>query len=222
MKDNYIHICFIIDESGSMYSSSKDVTCGFQSMIEEQKKLTEGKCTISLFTFNSKVKEIFLGKDVNEIENIDYFPYGSTSMNDGIGTAINKVGKWLSDMDERERPSKNLIVIMTDGEENSSKEFTFNKVKEMISHQEEKYNWTFMYMGTDLTSMKQVNELGIKMSSFSSRKDYTNNYKIVSDTTSSYRKRGFYQSKVVFDNLNAELNEVTNKYEVDNGIKIKQ
>ena len=164
-KGNFIHLVFVIDESGSMYPSVSDVVNGFKQMIDEQKKVKEGKCSVSLYTFADSWKEVYLGKDVSEIDDIQYHPNGLTAMNDGIGVAIDRVGKWLSDMDEKDRPSKNLVIIMTDGEENNSKEYSLDRVKEMIKHQTEKYSWDFMYIGTDITTKKDANRLGVtKMS----------------------------------------------------------
>lgn len=222
-KDNYINITFVIDKSGSMYQSTNDVIGGFKSTIEEQKNIKDGKCTVSLFTFDSEVKEVYLGKDVNEINDFEYNAGGLTAMNDGIGIAIDKVGKWLSDMNEEDRPSKNLVVIMTDGAENNSKEYSFDRVKEMIKHQEEKYNWTFMYMGTDITSMEDVKKLGIKMSAFSSRKDYASNYTVVNEAATLYRnlKCDAVSAAATMDAfLSTEADIMTTKYETENNIKL--
>lgn len=223
MKDNYIHVCFIIDESGSMYSSKDDVIGGFKNTINEQKELKNGKCSVSLFTFNSDVKKVYIGKDVNDVEIIDYHPNGMTAMNDGIGIAIDSVGKWLSNMDESERPSKNLIVIMTDGAENNSKEYTFEKVREMIKHQEDKYNWSFIYMGTDLTNMKDVESLGIKMSAFSTRSDLYKNYSVVNEATKLYRcAKTSAEAYATMDSwLETETNKMSDEYENKTGIKLK-
>ena len=220
-SSNFIHICFIIDESGSMSSSVNDVKGGFMRMIEEQKNIKDGKCTVSLFKFDSSVTEVFVGKDVSEINEIEYKPWGSTAMNDGIGTAINKIGKWLADMNEEDRPSKNLIVIMTDGEENASKEFTFTQCREMIKHQEEKYNWSFVYMGSDLTSMKEVNSLGIRMSAFNSKSNLGNSYDIVNKVTASYRcSTSLAESNLAFDVLANDCLKETILYEKEKGIKL--
>lgn len=216
MKDNFIHVAFIIDESGSMYSSTNDVVGGFNQMIEEQKKENDGQCSISLFTFNNRVKEVYLGKDVNDINGINYSPNGCTAMNDGIGSAIDKIGQWLNNMDDAERPSKNIIVIMTDGEENASQEYSLEKVKEMIKHQENKYNWTFIYMGTDLTNLKDANSLGIKLRSVSSRKEFSTNYTIVNSALSSLRKN----DKDALLYCENALKERTMKYETEKNIKL--
>ena len=108
-------------------------------------------------------------------------------MNDGIGTAITNIGKWLNDMSEDERPSKNLIVIMTDGYENASKEYTLPQVREMIKHQTDKYNWTFMYVGADVTTTKDAESLGIKAKSMSSKSDFKKSWEITNNAATLYR-----------------------------------
>lgn len=109
MKENYIHVCFIVDKSGSMYDAASDVVGGFKSIIAEQRQVKDGQCSVSLYTFDDNVVEHYIGKDVFEVEDFVYVPSGCTAMNDGIGTAIDNIGKWLSETPEEERPSKNLI-----------------------------------------------------------------------------------------------------------------
>ena len=221
MKENFVHICAIIDESGSMYPSKGDVIGGFQKMIDEQKEEKEGTCAISLYRFATTVKRDFIGKDVNEIEEITYEPSGLTAMNDGIGTAITEIGKWLADMDEKDRPSKNIIVIMTDGAENNSREYDFNSINKMIKHQEEKYNWTFIYMGTDITKTDDVKKLGIRMSRFSSRDDLSENYNMLGNSTKMFRKATCSaQAAVTMDWMATECDIQNAKYEAQRGIKL--
>lgn len=94
MKDNFIHVCFIIDESGSMYTSKQDVIGGFKRVIEEQRSIKEGKCAISLYTFNHKIKEVFLFKEIESVEeNLVYEPGGSTALYDAVSIAIDNIGK---------------------------------------------------------------------------------------------------------------------------------
>ena len=252
MKNNFIHICFIIDESGSMTGSESDIIGGFNKLVEEQKEVKDGQCSVSFFSFNDEVKERFIGKDVNEVEPLtigklkfnplynvftsleidpegtnqsySYSPNGCTAMNDGIGTAIDKIGKWLNEMSEDERPSKNLIVIMTDGEENCSREYTLSKVQEMIKHQTEKYDWSFVYMGMDITSKNTADDLGISSRSFSSKasssvyKNYSNlgnsatMYRCCCDTVTASATMDAY--------LNTELKNDTALYEAEVGVKI--
>ena len=271
MKSNLIHVCFIIDKSGSMFSSKEDVVGGFNKTIEEQRAVKDGECVVSLFTFNDNVKQVFLGRKLDEIKPLtcnveprfyglcntvqtvvttswdgtknmlnqssvseykskendyNYSPEGLTAMNDGIGTAIDKIGVWLADMPEEERPSKNLIVIMTDGCENASKEYTLKRVKEMIQHQTEVYNWSFVYMGTDVNTVETAENLGINMRSFSSRRsdDTYANYSNISKATTAYRcSDDIVMASATMDCcLTENLKKMTKSYEDTLGFKIEK
>ena len=262
MRENYINLVFVLDESGSMAGSESDVINGFNKLIEEQKAIDNGKCTVSLFTFDSKVSERFIGKEVHEVKKLEadrgyefssimsvssvivdgvadikveasshetdplyrYCPGGLTAMNDGIGIAIDKIGKWLADMPEEERPSKNLIVIMTDGEENSSKEYTLVKVQEMIKHQTEVYDWSFVYMGMDITSKDAAESLGINNRSYTSKssESITKSWDNISYLNTCYRNAVTAADyDVAYTTFNAKLSEDTKLYEEQTGIKIE-
>lgn len=227
MKSNLLHICFVLDESGSMYNSVNDVIGGFQRLIDEQKGEKNGECIISLYRFSGIVKKDYIGKSRNfiywlaYIVLLNYSPGGCTAMNDGIGTAIDEIGKWLSDMDESERPSKNMIVIMTDGQENASKEYDFDVVKEKIKHQEEKYSWTFVYMGTNLQDLKDANRLGIKMRSVSGSRNITANYSHIDTYAKALRSSTNTASVAAADAfLTRQLCEDTTRYQVENNITL--
>ena len=187
MKDKLIHVCFVIDSSGSMAGSEKDVVGGFKKTIEEQKAVKDGDCIVSLYEFASGVKQVYLGKNLDEVKDIDYFVGGMTKLYDGIGTAIDDVGKWLADMPEEERPSKNLIVIITDGGENSSTEYSLKDVKDRIKEQTNKYSWDFIYLGNDLSDAKDANDIGIKYRGFTTKKKFYNNYDAISTGLTAYR-----------------------------------
>jgi uncharacterized protein YegL len=227
MKENFIHVCFVIDESGSMTLSQSDVIGGFKRVIDEQRAVKDGTCSVSLFKFSDKVTEVYRGKDVNDVDYLDgetYKPGGMTAMNDGIGTAIDNIGKWLDDMKEDDKPEKNLFVIMTDGMENNSKEYSGKKVRDMIKHQEEKYNWTFMYLGTDITDAKAAVDLGISYRGYSSRDDVTANYLSVSTVVTAYRSTsGSCETKAtaMASTLDSEMNTMNSAYEKKIGKKIE-
>ena len=221
MKSNLLHICFVLDESGSMYNSIDDVTEGFQKLIDEQRKEKNGECIISLYRFSNTVKEDYIGKPVDKVPRLTYSPWGCTAMNDGVGTAIDEIGKWLSDMDESERPSKNIIVIMTDGKENASKEYDFDVVKKKIKHQEEKYSWTFVYMGTNLQDLRDANRLGIKMRSVSDSRNITANYSYIDTYVKALRSSTNAASVAAANSLLArQLREDTTRYQVENNITL--
>ena len=261
-KSNFVNLVFVIDESGSMYSSQEDIIGGFNKTIDEQRAVEDGECVVSLYKFSDGVDKVFIGKSLDEIKpltkgdnchwssfssasivvNADgttsyksetiyndvdktftYDPHGCTAMNDGIGTAIDEIGKWLSDMPEEERPSKTVFVIMTDGYENVSKQYTLSQVREMIKHQTEKYNWTFVYMGMDISTKDTADSLGINTRSFSSKSSHDTfmNYKNISDSVSVYRCADVCCADAMFtSNLTTSLDEMTKTYESATGIKI--
>lgn len=226
MKENFIHVCFVIDESGSMAGTESDIIGGFRKVVDEQRAVKDGKCAVSLYKFNDRVSEIYIGKDVNEIDYLDdksYRPGGCTAMNDAIGTAIDKIGKWLSDMDEAERPEKNLVVIMTDGEENSSSEYSLKKVKEMIKHQEEKYNWTFMYLGADITDAAYAKSYGFENRMYSSKDNLNKSYDTINTALNCYRSaKGSYEERnsLWLSGFEASIDNMNTAYENETGKKI--
>lgn len=227
MKDNFIHVCFVIDESGSMGGTETDVIGGFKKVIDEQKEVKDGTCSVSYFKFASNVEEVYIGKDVNEVEYLDgkYRPCGLTALFDGVGMAIDKIGAWIDKMPESEKPEKNLIVVMTDGGENNSKEYSASKVKEMIKHQEDKYNWSFIYMGSDLTNAEDANTLGFKSRSFASKSNYYKNYDIINASVTAYRNAvGDAHVKMCAFNdvLSLETDNLTEEYAAANGLDVDE
>ena len=226
MKENFIHVCFVIDESGSMSGTESDIIGGFKKVIDEQKANKDGKCAVSLYKFASKVSKIYIGKDVNDVDYLDeksYCPGGCTAMNDAIGTAIDEIGKWLDAMDEAEKPEKNLIVIMTDGEENSSVEYSFSKVKEMIKHQEEKYSWSFMYLGADISDASYAKSYGFDNRLYSTKKSLHKTYDMINTSLNCYRSvTGSTEIKnAAFAlNLQESIDALNADYESETGQKI--
>ena len=225
---NWINLVFVIDKSGSMYPSRDDVVGGFNKTIEEQKANKDGKVTVSLYTFNDKVTEEYLGVDINDIAKFNYSPDGMTAMNDGIGTAIDNVGKWLYEKDRtgQEMPGKTLVVVMTDGMENFSKEYSLKQVQDKIKEQTEKYSWEFIYMGTDITTSKAADDLGFKFKTFNSRGKFSKNYDIINCATSAYRSMAATGASLADTTLafaatlNEEAIKNTADYEKELGKKI--
>lgn len=222
MKDNFTHVCFIIDESGSMYDSVSDVRGGFVKIIEEQKANTIGTCAVSMFTFNSHTTEHCLLKDVQEIDsNLKYSPGGNTALNDAVGIAITRVGRQLAEMPEEERPSSNLIVIMTDGYENASREYTLSQVKAMIKEQTDVYSWTFMYLGADITNSEIADDLGVKYKAYSTKNSLDKNYSAVNMILSEARSVDASSAYLAMDNavynLSAQMND---EFADETGIKL--
>jgi hypothetical protein len=168
MKKNKTHATFILDRSGSMGIIWGDVTGGYESFIKEQKE-KDGECSFSLHVFDDKFETIENFVDIQKASpTLKVSPRGMTALYDAIGKAINETGEKLRDLPEIERPEKVIVFIQTDGQENSSREFTSARVKEMIKHQNEKYNWEFIFLGADDACLEQAKSIGIGADYFAS------------------------------------------------------
>jgi uncharacterized protein YegL len=222
MKDKLVHVCFVIDSSGSMSGSEKDVVGGFNKTIAEQKAVKDGDCIVSLYEFDSRVKKVYLGKNLDEVGDFNYKVGGMTRLYDGIGTAVDDVGKWLSDMDESERPSKNIVVIITDGGENSSTEYRLKDIREKIKEQTEKYSWDFVYLGNDLSDAKDANDIGIKYKGFTTKKKFYNNYDVISTGLTAYRcAANISEASLALDkSITESMSTLNAEYKADTGIDL--
>ncbi|MCA0294516.1 MAG: VWA domain-containing protein [Actinobacteria bacterium] len=154
------HIEFLLDRSGSMNSIRTDVEGGFDAFVADQ-KTHPGRCTVSLAQFDNEYEQVFTAIDVREVAPLHLEPRGSTAMLDAIGRSIVALGVRLAALPEAERPGTVIFAIMTDGLENSSKEFDYPAVKELITRQERDYNWQFLYMGADQDAIEVGMRIGV-------------------------------------------------------------
>lgn len=176
-----------------MLSCWSDVIGGYENFVKEQKK-EDGKFTFSLHAFDTKHEKPVTFDDIKvvseSLSELNISPRGATALYDAIGQAINDTGARLRQMDEKDRPGKVLVVVQTDGWENSSREFTAANIKQMIKEQEEKYNWKFMFMGANLDAVKDATvNLGFKvdMATFYDTKNTDKQYGVLTDKVSCLR-----------------------------------
>lgn len=163
MKDNFTEIVVVLDRSGSMSSVKSDVIGGFNSFIESQKE-EEGAAIVTAVQFDTEYETLYSGRDVQEVEELTdkvYVPRGMTALLDAVGRTIVDVDVRLGEMHKDDRPSKVIMVILTDGHENSSKEFTRDKVQEMIRQHREEKSWEFVYLGADDQAFAEARGMGI-------------------------------------------------------------
>lgn len=154
MQQNAVEIVAILDRSGSMCSQAAEAIAGFNAFLEQQQELP-GEATLTVILFNNGQIILHDGEALGHVPPLDYTTYvprGSTALFDAVGRAIVATGEKLARQDEADRPGKVVVVVVTDGEENSSREYTGARIKEMIGHQQDKYGWTFIYLGTDPTA----------------------------------------------------------------------
>lgn len=157
---NYTHIAVLLDRSGSMQSIKSDTEGGFDAFIAEQRK-HPGRCDVTLAQFDTEYEEVYAAKPLAGVPPLQLTPRGATALLDGIGRLINTTGERLAGMPEADRPGAVIIVIMTDGLENSSKEFDLGTVKKMITEQTETYGWTFVYLGANQDAISVAAGLGV-------------------------------------------------------------
>ena len=163
MKKNYTHIEVILDKSGSMAPTISDTLGGLNNFVEAQKKVP-GTCSYQLVQFDSTVE---LGTHYGNISDVPvltaatYTPRGNTALLDAIGVTVSTLGSRLAAAPEEERPSKVIVVIITDGEENKSTEFKHDDINKMINHQRDSYKWEFVFLGANQDAIKVGTSLGV-------------------------------------------------------------
>ena len=163
MKKNLTELVFILDRSGSMAGLEKDTIGGFNAMIEKQKG-EAGEAIISTILFDSCSEVIHdrLALDaVPKLTEKEYYVRGCTALLDAVGGAIHHIGNVHKYAREEDRPEKTLFVITTDGMENASRRYTYNKVKEQICRQKEKYGWEFLFLGANIDAAREAARFGI-------------------------------------------------------------
>lgn len=166
MKD-CTDITLVLDRTGSMESIADDVRGGVSAMIKEQ-KAEPGEAVFSLIQFDSvDPQEVVIdAQPMQDVpDTISFQPRSMTPLLDALGTAIVRTGERLAAMNEEDRPDKVVIAVYTDGLENASREYTKEKVAELVKRQENDYNWKFLFMGADIDTFGQAYQVGLTSAS---------------------------------------------------------
>jgi len=161
------HIAFILDRSGSMDSIAKEAIGGFNAFIEEQIK-EPGTAKLSLILFDHEYSPLITSADLADVPPLTdetYVPRGMTALLDAMGRTIDDLGKELAALPEEERPGQVIVVTLTDGYENSSHDYSHEKVAELIKQQREAYNWEFIFLGADVESVEYAKTLNVDSAS---------------------------------------------------------
>ena len=190
MKENYLKIIFVIDESGSMQGTESDVIGGFNNFIEQQKLHHQGKITFSLYKFNSYWSRILNDLPIEEIRPLiigDYTPGGLTALYDTIGNAIADIENQSKYTKSEHKASMVMMVIITDGQENASREYDSRKIKQMIQELEQSENWQFIYLGADLENFADADTLGLRHKISSKKIEMKKKFDVISEHTVRFR-----------------------------------
>lgn len=193
MKKGLTEMIFILDRSGSMAGLEGDTIGGYNSMLDKQKK-DEGEALVSTVLFDDRSEVLHDRVSLDKMEHIteqEYYVRGCTALLDAVGGAIKHISNVHKYIREEDRPEKTLFIITTDGMENSSKRYSYDKVKEMVEHQKEKYGWEFLFLGANIDAIQAAGRFGIQEDhavNFESDSEGTRlNYEVLSMTVSHVR-----------------------------------
>ena len=164
MKKDYTYICIVLDASGSMSCIEDDIKGSFNTFLNKQRE-EQGKTVFDLFQFSDEVERLVKSADLALFKDdlmAKYTCTGCTALNDAVCIAIDTMGKEFAAMPEEERPENVLCVIITDGQENASKEFSTADVKKRIEHQQNVYQWEFLFLAANQDAFESGSALGIR------------------------------------------------------------
>jgi len=194
MRKGLTEVVFILDRSGSMKGLEADTIGGFNSMIEKQSK-EEGEAYISTVLFDDQTEVLYDRVPVTKVEPMNdnqYYVRGCTALLDALGGAIHHIANVHKYAREEDRPEKTLFIITTDGMENASRKYSFDKVKKMVEKEKAKYGWEFLFLGANIDAIEVAGRFGIgadrAINYECDRKGTALNYRVLSDTVSAVRR----------------------------------
>lgn len=154
-------IGILVDRSGSMSAIAKDMQGGINALIEEQKALP-GYCEVTIAQFDTQYELVTPTMDIRAVRPYQLMPRGGTALNDAIGKFVTDIGDELRRRPDYLRPGKVVVGIVTDGYENSSKEWTTSAIKDLITGQRNEWKWEFLFLGKDINSFAVADSFGIQ------------------------------------------------------------
>ncbi len=217
MKKGLTELVMILDRSGSMSGLEADTIGGFNSMIEKQKK-EDGEAFVSVVLFDDRNEVIYDRTPLTKIEPMtdkQYYVRGCTALLDAVGGAIHHIGNVHKYAREEDVPEKTIFVITTDGMENASRSYTYEKVRRMIEHQKEKYNWEFIFLGANIDAAAEAARFGIKASRAAryepDREGTALNYSVINAAVSAVRMSDTMDYDRIFEDEDA-LGDIRRNY----------
>lgn len=208
MKTNKTELVFILDKSGSMSGLETDTIGGYNAMLKKQQQ-EPGEAIVTTVLFDDSyylLHDRINIKSVRPITEKEYFVGGCTALLDAMGKTIHKIVNLQKQTSKDQQADKVVFIVTTDGMENASCEYTYEKVKEMVELQKEKYGWEFIFLGANIDAISTASRFGIGASRAANyhadEKGTRLNYEVVSQTISDFRA-----SRPIKENWKKEIDD---------------
>ena len=193
MRKGLTELVAILDRSGSMSGLEEDTIGGYNSLLREQRE-TDGEVLVSTVLFDNESVVIHDRVNLDSVRpmtNADYRVRGCTALLDAIGDAIHHIANVHKYAREEDRPEKTIFVITTDGMENASRRYTYDRVRKMVEERKKEYGWEFLFLGANIDAIKTAASFGISADRaanyHSDHRGTSLNYKVLSRAVSSMR-----------------------------------
>ena len=225
MKKGLTELVMILDRSGSMNGLEADTIGGFNSMIGKQKK-EKGDAFVSVILFDDVSEVTYDRVSIEKVEPMterQYYVRGCTALLDAVGQAIHHIGNIHKYAREEDVPEKTMFIIITDGMENASCQYTYEQVRKLIDEKKESDHWEFLFLGANIDAVREAGRFGI---SASRAVNYQNdgkgtrlNYEVVSDAVSCARRADSASEMCEVMDTGIPLQRIRDDYNRRNGKK---
>lgn len=208
-KPERIELVLVLDKSGSMQGLESDTIGGFNSMIKKQKAL-DVPVRVTAVLFNDKTDVLYESRSIHSVHALtekEYEVGGTTALLDAVGSTILKVDQ----KGDVKKGTKVIFVIITDGMENASREFTKTKVKQMISDNQEKYGWDFIYLGANIDAAEEAGAIGVKKANAVTYRNTESGVRANYDAVSAYVKEAAEMGAVASSKWRSHVEEDTSQ-----------
>ncbi|NLI60633.1 MAG: VWA domain-containing protein [Clostridiales bacterium] len=193
MKKGLTELVFILDKSGSMAGLETDTIGGYNAMLKKQQDV-EGECRITTVLFDNNYELLHDRIDIRAVRPItekEYSVGGTTALLDAMGRTIHKIINVQKNTDEAYRAEKVMVVIITDGYENSSREYSAEKVRSLVQQQKDKYGWEFIFLAANIDAVETARHFGIsrdRAQNYHADSDGIElNFRVMGETITAYR-----------------------------------
>lgn len=158
------HIVAILDRSGSMASIREDMEGGFNEFIAKQRE-TDGACLVTLVRFDDQYDVVYTDKPIADVPPLELEPRGWTALLDAMGRTIITTGAKLAALPEDQRPGLVVVLVVTDGQENHSREYTLDQINALVKQHRDQWNWMFVYLGANQDAIQVATSMGMNTNS---------------------------------------------------------